>query len=271
VNQDVRYVIVCTENDGVKATLTTHLKEEAGDFRFMRGIVGASVGIDSGEVSSYSPPSNSWRLIEVAPSRGQTANDSDAYGGKYGGDAYGGVRTRTLGAIGGLLAQQPINVEGSITYDEVIGLTELNVEYAPTKAETFEKVTALTRDFEVAEGVTTSTEPTFADIYAGEIIDLAVEQLYGRVKEYKGGSNTQTAQRRFRARLKRLLASYTSPDATPPLLATGEGGRPYSVAVSNGSSDTETDVKIGMEPAPIAKEVYLDISVGPLRFNGVST
>jgi hypothetical protein len=91
------------------------------------------------------------------------------------------------------------------------------------------------------------------------------------VKEYKGGSNTQTAQRRFRARLKRLLASYTSPDATPPLLATGEGGRPYSVAVSNGSSDTETDVKIGMEPAPIAKEVYLDISVGPLRFNGVST
>lgn len=254
VKQPVRMVSVGTEESSVITTLQTKLTEQANNFRFLRGVVGATPDLQSGDVSSYTPQTDDQRLVEVAPAR---ATGSD-----------GGVRT--CHAIAGLLANQPIDVTGSITYDAVGGLTDLNVAYAPTTAESFERVTALTDEYEVAEGVTTSSKSAFSDVYKVEIIDLVVEQLYARVKEYSGGPNTDSAQRSFASRLKRLLSSQSAPTAQPPLLADGEGGQPYSVTVSTGANDTVTDVNIGIDVAPIAKQVNLAINVGPIRFGGAS-
>ncbi|WP_158293771.1 hypothetical protein, partial [Halorubrum sp. SP3] len=109
----------------------------------------------------------------------------------------------------------------------------------------------------------------FADIYKAEIIDYTVEQIHERITDYRGGSNANSARQKFRSRLKRTLSSLSAPNAQPPLLADGEGGRPYALDVSLGDADTETGVTIGIDPAPIAKQVNINVSVGPLQFNGV--
>jgi len=254
VGQPVRAVVVCTEADTLITTLQTELSTAASNFRFLRGFVGAEPNVQTGSVTGYTPVTDDLRVVEVAPARGTGAD--------------GGVRA--VGAVAGLMASQPIDVTGSITYDRVSGLTDLNVSYPPTTAESFERVTALTDEFEVAEGITTSSEGSFADIYKVEIIDTVIEQLYARIKNYRGGSNAQSAQRRFKSRLTRVLSSLAAPTAQPPLLADGGGGQPYAVTVSQGATDTETEVSVGIDPAPIAKEVTLSVGVGPIQFNGVS-
>jgi hypothetical protein len=255
VSESVRNVAVCTEADSVVATLESDLDTAAGNFRFSRGVVGADPAIDPTAVGSYTPSSDDWRIVEAAPARGENG-DGDA--------------VRTVGAIAGLLASQPVDVTGSITYDMVAGLGALGETYTPQQAANFDRVTALTDEYEVAEGVTTSTEDAFSDIYKAEIIDAVVELLYDRIRSYRGGSNANGARRRFRSRLKRTLSAQSVPDAQPPLLASGDGSRPYSVQVSQGTNDTEADVDIGIDPAPIAKTVNIDVSVGPISFNGVS-
>lgn len=256
VGETVRFVAVCTEADGPTNTLLSALENRARDFRFSRGIVGAGENPDAAQASSYSPDSDDLRLIEVAPSYGTTRNGDTA---------------RLCGAIAGLAASQPIDVTGSITYDELVGFDSLAVEYSPSQAQQFDRVTAVTDTYEIAEGVTTSTDNAFADIYKVEIVDYVVERLHRRVTEYRGGSNAQSSRRKFRSRLKRTLSSLSAPNAQPPLLADGTGGRPYALDVSLGNSDTETEVEIGIDPAPIAKQVNINVSVGPLQFQGVTT
>jgi len=252
VDQPARYVVVGTEADSVKSTLQTKLAEAAQNFRFLRGVAGARPNIQSGEVSSYTPTTDDQRVVEVAPARAT------------GGDG----AVRTAHAVTRALATSPVDVTGSITYDTVRGLIDLNVAYTPTTATSFERVTTLTDQREVAEGLTTSSTAAFADIYKVEIVDLIVEQVHERLKNYRGGPNTRDAQRRLASRLKRTLAAQSVPVAQPPLLAAGDGTRPYSVAVSTGTSDEETDVDIGIDPAPIAKQVDVDIETGPIRFGG---
>jgi hypothetical protein len=253
VSQSVRYVIVCAEADSVAATALTKVTEQAKNFRFLRAVMGSENGLQSGSINSYAPAQEDWRLVEVAPTRGEDDQGSQ----------------RTYGAVGGLMAGQPITVEGSITYDRVNGLVGLAQEYTPLQADDFTQVTAITDEYEIAEGVTTSATARIRDIYKGEIIDLVLERLQQRVKNYRGGSNAQTAQRRFRSRIKRGLKALSAPVAQPPLLATGDGGRPFAVSVDTGASDTEADVDVGIEVAPIAKQVNVGLSVGPLRFDGV--
>lgn len=254
VDEEVRAVIVCSEADTVKSTLRNNLEDAESNFRFLRGIVGARPDIQPADVSTYTPSEEDWRMVEVASARGTSSA--------------GGVRT--VGAIGGLVASQPIDVSGSITYDDVAGLETLNVAYSPTEASNFTQVTAITDQFEVAEGVTTSSEVSFRDIYKVEIIDFVVENLYARLKNFKGGSNAQSARRLFASRLRRLLSSYSVPNAQPPLLASGDGSKPYYVSQSLGATDTETNVTVGIDVAPIAKTVNLDLSVGPIQFNGAN-
>ena len=256
VNGTVRYVAVCSEAASVVSTLATELSTKASNFRFSRGFVGVSEEVAPIDVGSYTPGVDDFRVIEVASSYGTTTN---------------GDMARTCGAVAGLAAQQPIDVTGSVTFDNLVGFASLATSYTPSQAEQFERVTAITDTMEIAEGVTTSSEAEFSDIYKAEIIDYAVEQLYRRVKNYRGGSNARGSQRKFRSRLKRTLSSLSAPNAQPPLLADGEGGRPYTLDVGVGETDTETAVTIGIDPAPIAKQVNVNVSVGPLQFNGVET
>ncbi|TKX58905.1 hypothetical protein EXE44_05000 [Halorubrum sp. SS7] len=254
VGEAVRYVAVCTEADTPTNTLVTALGDQAADFRFSRGIVGIGENVPGNQAADYTPDTDDFRLIEVAPSYGTTTNGNAA---------------RLCGAMAGLAAKQSIDVTGSITYDELIGFDSLAVAYAPSQAQQFDRVTAVTDTMEIAEGVTTATESAFADIYKAEIIDYTVEQIHERITDYRGGSNANSARQKFRSRLKRTLSSLSAPNAQPPLLADGEGGRPYALDVSLGDADTETGVTIGIDPAPIAKQVNINVSVGPLQFNGV--
>lgn len=252
--EEVRALAVCSENDTVKADLRTDLEDAEKNFRFLRGIVGSMTDIQPLDIGDYQPAEEDWRIVEVAPARGQ---DEDG-------------EVSTVGAIAGLVAGQPVDVSGSITFNTVSGLESLDIEYTPLQAEDFEQVTAITDEFEVAEGVTTSAETGFRDIYKVEIIDLVVENLYARIKDFRGGSNSQGSRRLFASRLKRLLGSYSAPDAQPPLLATADGTQPYYVSQDTGATDTETDIQVGIEVAPIAKTVNLDLSVGPIEFGGAT-
>lgn len=254
VDLNPRVAALASEDPGAIITLQTDLATAASNFRFSRGVAGATPAIGPSEVADYTPTTDSWRVVEVAPSRG---DDGDG-------------EVRTVGAVAGLVASQPIDVTGSVTYDTLAGLVSLNEQYPPATASNYERVLAVTDEFAVAEGLTTASETAFADIYKAEIIDLIVEQLYERIKNYRGGSNAQPAQRKFRARIKRSLSAQATPIAQPPLLASGDGSRPYSVSVSTGATDSEAVVSVGIDPAPIAKTVTLDMSVGPIQFNGAS-
>lgn len=254
VGETVRAVGVCTEAAGPKSTLDTDMATAETNFRFLRGFTGTRVDISTGSTGSFTPDTDDWRMVEIAPSRGTHADGS----------------ARTVGAVLGLAASQPINVTGSITYDTISGLTDLRTKFSPTQAENFSRVTAVTDEYEIAQGSTTSSESTWQDIYKVEIVDFVVEGIYARIKTYRGGSNAQRAKTMFEERLRRLLSSYAAPNASPPLLASGDGSTPYSVTVGAGSTDTEADVDIGIDVAPIAKEVVLDISVGPIQFSGAS-
>lgn len=254
VGEVVRAVGVCTEASSHKTTLSDELSTAASNFRFLRGVTGSSVDIDSSATGTYTPEVDDWRSVEVAPSRGTNTDG----------------RARTVGAVLGMIASQPIDVTGSITYDTVQGFESLKTKFTPTEAESFGRVTAITDEQEVAQGVTTSEETSFADIYKVEIIDFVVEGIYAHIKNYRGGSNAEPSQRRFKSQLKRTLGSYSVPNAQPPLLASGDGSQPYTVTADVGATDTEIDVDIGIDVAPIAKEVILDVSVGPIQFNGAS-
>ena len=255
VRTNPRYVAVCTESDTVIQTARDELTTAAGNIQFTRGLVGAGPGVTASDAASYEPVVDDWRVIETASARATNTN---------------GAAVRTVGAIAGLLAGQPVDVTGSITYDNVIGLSSLAEPYSPQEAAQFERVTVLTDQFEVAEGITTATETAFSDIYKAEIIDLVVERLYQRVRNFRGGSNAQGARRRFRSRLKRGLSSLSAPNAQPPLLADGQGNRPFSIAVDQGTDETETVLTIGIDPAPIAKTVEVNLGVGPIQLNSVS-
>jgi len=253
----VRNAAICGERDSLATDAQTELEAQAANFRFGRAVVGSKVAIDPSNTASYSTAVEDWRVVEVAPARATDVNDRSV---------------RTVGAIAGLLARQPIDVTGSITYDDLSGaFNSLNTQFSPSQAESFTQVTAITDNYEIAQGVTTSAESTFRDIYAVEIIDYVVEQLHAIVKNYRGGSNAQSARQLFSSRLKRALTSMSAPTAQPPLLATGTGGQPYTVTVTRGSTDFEADVNIGIEVAPVAKEVDLSLNVGPIEFVGAST
>lgn len=252
VQEDVRYIGVCTEDDGVESYTVTQLENEADNGNYMRAVVGADVGIASGSISSYTPSTEDWRMIEVAPARGTMVDG----------------KVRTLGAVISELAIQPITAGGSVTYDTVSGLESLRTNYTPNEASNFDQVLALTRDGEIAEGVTTAADANIRDIYVAEIVDAVIESMFETIDTFSGGPNTQNDQKKLRAALRRVARSYAS--TRPPALATGTGDRPYDITVSLGANDDEVDVTAGIEPASIMKQINLNLNVGEVRSVNVS-
>lgn len=250
---DARFVWVGTEAPSVKQTLQTQLADIATDFRFKRGVVGARPGIDAAQTGSYTPDVEDWRIIEVAPARATGIDGA----------------VRTSAAVAGLLTAQPINVEGAITYDELQGLTSYATPYRPSQAEGFSQVTAVADTDTVAQAVTTSSTDQFSKIYAVEIVDFVGLGLKDVAEDYKGGPNLQNDKEDLGTDTRTLLDSYRF--NAPPLLATGDGGKPYAVSTSEGASRTETDLNVGIEVAPIMEEIDLNINVGSVvTFGGAS-
>lgn len=249
--ENVRFVKVLSEATPVKNTLVSELENEATDIRFKRGVAGATPEIDSGAVSEYTPAADHQRLIEVAPARGNTG-DGEA---------------RTVAAVGGAYSTQPLGE--SLTYDSINGFESLNVEYRPSQARDFEQVTAIADTMEIVEGVTTSSEDAFSDVYKCEITDTVAQGLYEVGRNYAGGPNTVDDRNNLETDVRNLLSSYAR--QRPPLLNASDGSNPYSVDTSLGESDEETILDVGIDPLDVMKEVTINLNVGTVvTYEGAS-
>lgn len=253
VGESVRYVVVLNEADSVQSTLSTELSSRANDFDFKRGVVGATPAIAPGDASNYTPDTDDWRVIEVAPAR---ATGSDG-------------AVRTAAAVGGLMAAQPIGPDGSGLYDTVAGLTDLNTLYRPSEAKDFSRVTALTENGVIGVAETTSTVSQFKNIYATEIIDDVAADLFGTARNYAGGPQDV-------GELSTLLevdCQRHSRGSPPNLGIAGSDARPYDVGVSLDPNDNGiANASVTIVPFPIAEEVNVNLTVADnfVEFQGAN-
>lgn len=250
---NVRNVIVGTEDDGVTSTLQTELADIANDFDFKRGFVGADPDIAPADISSYTPNTEDWRIVETAPALGTGADG----------------KVRTCFAVGGFMAAQPIGPDGSGLFEPVNGLTDLNRSYAPSEAKDFSQVSALTRTGRLAHAVTTSSTSQFENIYATEIIDNVANSLFETARSYAGGPQDVNE-------LENLLEGQLQAFArgNPPELGFGDGrdANPYDVNVTLGNTNSVADAGVTIVPYPIAETVNLDMTVsdGFVQFGGAN-
>jgi len=247
-----RFICALEEGTEVATDLLEVLTEEAENFRFARGVV-ASEEISVDEISDYEPAEMDKRIVEVAP-KYCTVNDN---------------MVKTAAAVAGRLAAQPLG--SSISYDRLNGVDELGTDYLPTEAGNFEGVTAVIDSGEVIEGVTTSDEPAFSDVFQVEIVDEATMGLYEIAKEYAGEANTEDERNNLASDMRIYLSSLAN--QSPPLLSDASGENdPYIVETELGSSDEEVNVNVGMSPLNVMKQINVDIDVGTVvRFSGIST
>jgi hypothetical protein len=250
---DVRYVVVGTEAESVKADLVAALNDIANDFDFKRGVVGARPEIDGGQTGSYTPSQRDWRLVEVAPSLGTGASGP----------------TRSAYAVGGFMAAQPIGPDGSGLYDPVNGLVGLNTAYRASEAKDFSGVTAITRNGTLATTETTSDEGQFRLIYATEIIDEVALDLFNVASDYAGGPQDL-------GELQTLLEVQCRANTrgSPPNLgfARAVDRVPFDVTTVLGNSDTVSNAGVTIVPYPIAEEVNINMTVadGFVQFEGAN-
>ncbi len=250
-NQPVRYVCPLTEDAGIKATTITELSDIAQDFDFKRAVTGATPSIDTGNVGSYTPDEQDWRMVEVAPSRGSGADGP----------------VRTAAAVAGFMASQPIGPDGSTLFDTLNGLTSLNTTYRGSTAKSFEGVTSITRNGKIAQAVTTSTSGQFSNVYATEIIDKVALDLFDVAEGYAGGPQDL-------GELEALLRStcQAQTEQSPPLLGFAEDtdGRPYDVNATLGADSGVANASVTIVPTPIAEEVNVNLTVsdGFVAFDG---
>lgn len=255
VSQPVRYASILTSNTGMGNLLLSEITEEVRNGSFMRGIMGASPSIEVGAVSDYAPTVTSNRIIQIAPSHAM--------------NRLGHVRTAA--AVSGLLAAQPVDADGSITYDDVNGLTELGTKYRPTEAEQFSQVTALDRTQTVVGGQTTANESQFRDIYAVEIMDFVADAALDIANDFKGGGLFDDRIRLLRNAIERVLTSFAN--QRPPLLADPESDnpQPFDVTIQQGASESTLPVVISIDPAPIMEEINITLNVGEISsFEGAA-
>jgi len=251
--KDVRYIGVCTESDTVKTTAQTEVADEAANLDFKRVITGSRVDLQSSDISGYTPNTEDWRLIEVAPARGTMSAGE----------------VRTVGAMLGTLAQQPIDPNGSPVGDSVGGLSDVNVAYRDSEADNFQQVTSIGRDLEIVAANTTSSDTELQPIYKAEILDLIVETMGETADLFLNGPNTAESKRDLRAALRRVANGLAS--SAPPVLGSTDGGRPYNIAVDQGGTDTNVDATIAVEPTPIMRSIDLNFNFGAVTtFEGVN-
>jgi len=249
----VRYVLVGTEADSVKATAVSVMADIATDFDFKRAWVNATPEISASEISNYTPNQQDWRLVETAPA---IATGADG-------------KVRTCFAVGGFAASQPIGPDGSVLYDAVNGLTSLNTTYRASEVKDFSGVTALTRTGQVGTATTTSTESQFQDIHGVEIIDDVARDLFGTATDYAGGPQDI-------GDLQLLLETTCQGKArgSPPLLGFGDNRdeQPYDVTTSLGPNGDVANAGVTIVPHPIAKKVDLNLTVtdGFVQFEGAN-
>lgn len=243
---DPRYIYLDSAETAAKNTATGVVEDFATDLEFARIFfpVTPEEGdeIDAADVNDYTPDSDSKRAVEVAPKEATV----------------GGEDTYTAAAVAGAASTKPLN--SSLAYDQIT-VDELGKEYRPSMATNFERVTALTKDAEVVDGVTTSEEGAFSDIFQMEIVDTAALGLDQVAQDYAGTSvNTEEERASLASNMRIFLNSLAA--QSPPLLADAFGGRPFNVDVQVGGDADEVLVNAVVNPVDVMKQITINLNVG---------
>jgi len=237
---DPRYIVVCSETDSNQTDVLGVVSSWANDLEFAR-VFAPAEDVSASNVSTYTPANEDQRFIEVAPLR-TTVGGKDAY---------------AAAAVAGHAARQPLG--SSITYDS-LNIEDASLEYRRSTAEDFEQVTAITRDGQVAEGVTTSAEDAFKDIFQVEIVDTVTLGLDEIGQSYAGSRpNISEARRSLRKDVREFLGPLTT--GRPPLLADSQGGPAYSVG-TQATGDESVDLNVGVSPVDVMKQIDINMNVG---------
>lgn len=239
VRETVRVVIVASESASHAVSLQTTLTAEAANFNLKLGVIGASPSVEPGDTISQA----SRRLVKVTPSRGDGASGA----------------VRTVGAVGGMIADRPIGASGSITFDTIGGLTELSEQYTISEAKAFEQRTAITREFEVAEGVTTAEQVPLRPIHVTEILDTVGLSVFETARSFGGSGLRQRTPSVIAGTIRRVLSRFAS--GGNPLLASVGGGQPYQVTVTASESGS-VDAAVTVNPIDIVDDVNLTVTSG---------
>lgn len=237
-----RYVYLDSADSADKSTALGVIEDYATDLEFARLFAPVESDVATADISTYEPNANAQRYIEVAPFE----------------CTVGGETTYTAAAVAGAASTKPLG--GSLAYDQIT-VDSLATEYRASTATDFEHVTAVTKDSVIVDGVTTSTEGAFSDIFQMEIVDTAALGLDQISQDYAGSTpNTEEERTSLRGAMRRFLESLA--DRNPPLLADAEGGQPYSVQVDLGSSDDEAVASVGVDPVDVMKQITINLNVG---------
>ena len=237
-----RYIYVDTEADADVNAAIGVVEDYATDLEFTRLWAPISEDVETADISTYEPRDDSFRLVEVAPLTSTVA----------------GADTYTAAAVMGAASTKPLGA--SLAYDQIV-VDELGTKYRPSMALDFERVTAVTKDAEIVDGVTASDEGTFSDIFQMEIVDTAILGLDQIAQDYGGSEvNTEDGRANLESDMRIYLESLA--DQTPPLLADAFGGDPYYVDVDVGGDADEAVATVGVNPVDVMKQITVDLNVG---------
>lgn len=237
-----RYIYIDSHESEAKNTAVGVAEDYATDLEFTRVFAPISEEVDSADVGDYEPDSSSMRAVEVAPQNATV----------------GGEETYTAAAVVGAASNEPLG--SSLAYDQIT-VDELATEYRPSVADNFERVTAVTKDATIVDGLTTSDEGAFSDIFQMEIVDTAALGLDEIAQDYAGSSvNTEDQRDSLASAMRIYLESLAS--QSPPLLADAFGGDPYVVDVDVGGDADEVIVNAGVNPVDVMKKIMINLNVG---------
>ena len=237
-----RYIYVDSEDDADVNAAVGVVEDRATDLDLTRVFAPISEDVDVADIGEYEPRADSQRLVEVAPLTATVA----------------GADTYMAAAIVGAASTKPLG--SSLAYDGVV-VDELGTEYRASMAVDFERVTAVTKDAEVVDGITTSDEGAFSDIFQMEIVDTAILGLDEVAQDYGGSEvNTPDGRANLESDMRIFLQSLAS--QTPPLLADAFGGDPFVVEADVGGDADEVIVTAGVNPVDVMKQITINLNIG---------
>lgn len=261
ISEDLRFLVVLTENESVVSSALTDVKAEATDFRFMRVVAGAAPVPDpestSSYVTGYSDSVDDQRAVLTAASRG------------YNDDAQS-TQVRTASAVGGLLTGKDLGASttGS-SRGQLSGLTGLRAEFSNADLGNLidEQVLPLKdgSTLHVVKDMTTSTDAKFERVYAVEIVDEVATLSHEISQTFVGALNFD--ENRESLRNSHITAYQDMADDRPPLLNDPDGTQPYAVNVSTGATATEVDVEIGVDVVDVMDTIDVTVTVGDVVVN----
>jgi len=239
-----RFLSVLTENTSTANDLLSTLNNNASDFEFTHGIVGALPEVTPAD---YSDTFDARRLSVVAPSRAFT-------------DSANTNMIRTTGAVGGKQAGKALG--DSTTYEALGGFADLNTKYTNSELGTLidSEVLPLKQGggIKIIKDMTTSQDAKFERIYASEIVDEATEISHRISQQFIGEVNTSENRTALEASHRSSYSSMAGDDLLDN----------FAVTVTQGANDFEVDVNIGLDVVGIMDTIDVTITVGDVITNG---